>query len=213
MHSRQSESWNSGEEEEREHRKVWLPWRMYPRLPQPRCWDLKTRKVVTCKMEDARRKEELSVRSCWVACPPSALFLLGRERESQKYGFCYQQLCCKAVVSSGLVFKWVITISSGRSERKLLGDRGRNRAAIAVTTSQSRSPQSAWSRNFGVHFFGGANWIIKHHWLPVTDRVTLNWKGSSVVSPIVQKSKVSWLRSKQFRGRCTCSTYVSCTIS
>lgn len=69
---------------------------------------------------------------------PTGHFFPGRERKSQKYGFqlCYQEMCGETIVSLSLVFKWMITISLSRSERKQCGARRRGTSDLAVTTSQ-----------------------------------------------------------------------------
>lgn len=97
------------------------------------------------------RKRNSLFHSCLAGGPPSVHFFPGRERKSQNRAsqLCYQQPYWEAMVSFGLVFKWVITISPRR---------GRGKSYIAVTTSQrgpkglesyqSRNPQRAWSGNF-----------------------------------------------------------------
>lgn len=52
-------------------------------FPQSHWWNLKTRKVFTCTMENGKWKEELSVSLLLVGRPSQ--YTEGRERESQKY--------------------------------------------------------------------------------------------------------------------------------
>lgn len=52
-------------------------------FPQSHWWNLKTRKVFTCTMENGKWKEELSVSLLLVGRPSQ--YTEGRERESPKY--------------------------------------------------------------------------------------------------------------------------------